>query len=666
MNGIRDIRLEFLRSGPAHNQLLSPLTPYLALCGADGPVSVNMPFEHAQLLNRLHRLRYEIDGVAVAPAQRQAELQELGEAIARVLAGIPALVAELRSARAETDRLVNVRLAISAFELGLVPFEATMAPADASGSGAPLLLGTLTSMTREIRRGQPLPLHWDRPPRILYAFASPAGLPPVPAQAHLEALRRAIDPWIPMHDTPEARVAEVRKMLTVLKDASASRISTACQTGDYTHVHILAHGAPMAGSDNRRFGVMLGSDEPGRSVVVDGQSLALALRGVKSSGQVKPPPTVVTLATCDSGNAGGVLTPGGSIAHELHAQDIPWVIASQFPLWMRASNIATEILYRGLLAGDDPRWVLYELRQRLRIELPETHDWASIVAYAAIPADLPAQVEAFRSRQTRRRIEVKFARMDELVAAPSGEGAGAEAPDASAEVTLARQEAVRDELQALCAAIRQDLATWCAEAAADDAAERAERLGMSAASEKRIAIVYQQRGNAELSTAAYREARRCYESAMRAAPLNHWVLTQFLSMAATPSLAAEPEALAKLKSELGPLWRIARHLAQWESEGPVQSARVWARATLLELELLGAVYGDALPADGSAAARERVLDHCHAIAAMAAHDPFPVHSTRRQLARYAEHWQRVEWEPLVAAALEGLQDSGSAHAARST
>jgi len=66
VSNIHDIKLEFLRSGPAHNQLLSPLTPYLALCGADGPVSVSLPFEHRQLLNRLDRLRYEVGGVAVA------------------------------------------------------------------------------------------------------------------------------------------------------------------------------------------------------------------------------------------------------------------------------------------------------------------------------------------------------------------------------------------------------------------------------------------------------------------------------------------------------------------------------------------------------------------------------------------------------------------------
>ena len=283
MSDIHDIKLEFLRYGPAHNQLLSPLTPYMALCGADGPVSVHLPFEHGELLTRLNRLRYEIDGHAVAASQREAELQELGKAIARVLAEVPALVSELRAARADKSRLVNIRLVISAYELGLVPFEATMAPADTSGSGLPLLLRTLTNMTREIRRGQPLNVEWNRVPKILFAFASPPGLPPVPAQDHLEALRRAIDPWIKITEDEDKRIADVRDKVTVLENATARQISEACQANDYTHVHILAHGGPMPNSDNRRFGLVLcQEDDVGGHVVVDGQSLAMAVKGLKS------------------------------------------------------------------------------------------------------------------------------------------------------------------------------------------------------------------------------------------------------------------------------------------------------------------------------------------------------------------------------------------------
>jgi hypothetical protein len=642
MSDVRDIELEFLRSGPAHNQLLSPLTPYMALCGAEGPVSVYLPFEHAQLLNRLNRLRYEIDGVAVAASQREAELQELGETIARMLGKIPALVSELRSARADTSRLVNIRLAISAYELGLVPFEATMAPADTSGSGAPLLLRSLTNMTREIRRGQPLKVEWNRAPKILFAFASPPDLPRVPAQEHLEALRRAIDPWISIQDAPEERVAEVRKMLTVLKNATARKISDACQAADYTHVHILAHGAPIPGAEGRRFGVVLGKEgDPSGHVVVDGQSLAMALKGLKSNGQAKRPPTVVTLATCDSGNASSVLTPGGSIAHELHAQDIPWVIASQFPLWMRASNIAAEILYRGLLNGNDPRWVLHEVRQRLRIDLPETHDWASIVAYAVIAPDLESQVDAFRSRQTKRKMEVKFARMDDLVGANEADQAKREVRDAAL---------VELELEKLCLAIRADLSAWRDEPAAQrNPKEKAERLGMSAANEKRIAIIYALFKNAGNSAEAYRKSRELYEAAVRIEPVNHWVMTQFLSIAATPALAADDRWLS---AKYGRWWLTAHQLAEWQLRSAAAIERVWAHGTLAELELLGAVYGG--PEFDAKTARSSIVGHCQEICQLSTHDPFPVFSTRRQFRRYIDHWPRDQWNELAQAALEVL------------
>ena len=646
MSDIHDIKLEFLRSGPAHNQLLSPLTPYLALCGADGPVSMHLPFEHAQLLSRLNRLRYEVDGVPVAASQRAAELQELGEAIGRMLGRIPELVSLLRAARADTSRLVNIQLKISAFELGLVPFEATMAPADSSGSSAPLLLRTLTSMTREIRRGEPLKLEWDRPPKILFAFASPPDLPAVPAQAHLEALRRAVAPWIKIKDSAEERVDEVRKVLTVLKNASAHSISEACRSADYTHVHILAHGAPVPCSEGRRFGVLLGADDGSDGhVVVDGQSLAMALKSMDSNGLAKQPPTVLTLATCDSGNASSVLTPGGSIAHELHAQDIPWVIASQFPLWMRASSIAVEILYGGLLAGNDPRWVLHQLRQRLRIDLPDTHDWASIVAYAAIAPDLEAQVDRFRTRQTKRKMEVKFDRMDDLV------GVNEPDPEKRKEGTTA---AVELELGNLREAIRRDMASWCNEKAAErDPKEKAERLGMAAASEKRIAIVDTRLGDADKSREAYRKSRHFYEAALKAEPTNHWVLAQFLSIVATPALAATDEAVAALGARYGRWWLVARQLAQWQLRSLAAADRVWAHGTLAELELLGVIY------DGGGsteeAACESIVRHCREICELSSEESFPVQSTRRQFRRYLDYWPRKPWNGLAQAALQALE-----------
>jgi hypothetical protein len=339
-----------------------------------------------------------------------------------------------------------------------------------------------------------------------------------------------------------------------------------------------------------------------------------------------------------------VLTPGGSIAHELHAQDIPWVIASQFPLWMRASNIAAELLYTGLLAGNDPRWVVHELRQRLRIDLPDTHDWASIVVYAAIAPDLEAQVDAFRSRQTKSKMEVKFDRMDSLVRAN-------ETDPAKRAKTVSAEAAA--ELDRLGDQIRVDLAAWRDRPVAQrNPKEKAERLGMSAASEKRIAIIHALVGNAARSTEAYRKSREFYEAALKIESVNHWVMTQYLSLAAIPALAPDDGALTGLRTEYGKWWLVAWQLAQWQLRTAAITDRVWAHGTLAELELLGAVYGG--DAFRPQLAKDRIVEHCRQIRELSA-DSFPVLSTQRQFRRYVDHWSRTQWEELAQAALVTLE-----------
>ena len=647
MSEIRSVQLELLRHGPAHNQLLSPLTPYLALCGGDGPVTIHMPFEQRELLNRLERLRYSTEGTEISGGQREGEVREMGEVLGRVLGQVPALLSELGNARAERGKLVHFRLSLSAFELGLVPFEVAIAPDGFPGSGSPLFLQSRPpiSLTREIRRGQPLPVEWNRKPRILFAFATPAGFAPVPAQAHLLALRRAIDPWVKLKDKPEDRLQDVKAILTVLPDASLEKIRQACLTNEFTHVHILAHGAPFDQAGDRRYGIALCSDtDATKGDVVDGERLAIALMARDSTGASRYGPTLVNLATCDSANVNSVLTPGGSIAHELHAAGIPWVIASQFPLWMRASSIAAEVLFDGLLKGDDPRWVLYVLRQRLRTDSPGTHDWASIVAYATVPWDFDQQVDAFRDKQTRSKVDVKFARIDELVGANE---------DGTATRASRDSVATETELRTLCASIREDLTAWRADPAATASAkEKAERLGMSAASEKRIAIAYSLLSRMEESKVAYEKSRDFYRNAIATEPYNHWVITQYLSILATPVLAPEEQAKS-LAKQYGPWWVATRQIAEWQLRNATGHDRAWALATLAELSLLGVIYSESsFDRDD---AMNRIVGLCQSIRDVS-EDRFPVLSTSRQFKRYLNFWCRKDWEDLAQAAVTALAD----------
>src|SRR5262245_6449061 len=123
MGDIRIAKLELLRNGPQHNQLLSPLTPYIALSGPGAPQTVHLPYEHLQRLTRLARLRDEQGGVTISTEQRESELRELGEAIGRVLGAIPGLQTALDGAARDGRTLTHVRLAVSALELAMVPFE---------------------------------------------------------------------------------------------------------------------------------------------------------------------------------------------------------------------------------------------------------------------------------------------------------------------------------------------------------------------------------------------------------------------------------------------------------------------------------------------------------------------------------------------------------------
>jgi hypothetical protein len=641
MGEIRDVKLELLRSGPAHNQLLSPLTPYLALCGADGPVTVTIPFEHGQLLNRLERLRYEIDGREVAPSQREAEVREIGEALGRVLSQVPGLLSELSSARSEQSELVNLRLSVGANELALVPFELAIGQDGYPGSGSPLFLQSIApiTLTREVRRGRPLPVQWNRRPRILFAFASPADLPPVPAQAHLQSLRRAIDPWVKWKPEPAERVKEVGAHLTVLPNASLQAIRRACAETEYTHVHILAHGQMIERQGH--YGLALCADTDGGRSEVDGEALSIALTARDSMGQARSRPTVVSLATCDSGNAGSVITAGGSVAHALHAGGIPWVIASQFPLWMYASSVATEVLYRGLLRGDDPRWVLYTLRQRLRTDSTATHDWASIVAYAVVPSDFAQGVEAFRNGQTKRHIDRLF---DEAYQRVHGTYKSTEEGQAS----LA-------EVEPLYATIRHDLAQW-RQALPATASPRdwAERLGMSAATEKRIGDTYRPSTSPERATPAYEKALEFYLGALEAEPVNHWVITQYLSLLAV----LRPDDWRMLAKEYGTWWSGSRQIATWALRKATGEDRAWALGTLAELELLGVVYDAG--AFNEADARKKIESFCREIVDMLGKESFAVASTRRQFERYRTIWKREAWNALAKCATETLPVGESA------
>lgn len=630
MEEIRTIKLEILRQGPAHNQLLSPLTPYIALCGSDGPIPIKIPFEHQQLLNRLERLRYAIRDGSITNSQREAEVRELGGLLGEVLGQIPSLLSTLCSSQLNR-KLNHIRLTLSANEMSLLPFELAIGTNGFPGAGSPLLLqsqGPIT-LTREVRRSQLLPVNWDRPVRILFAFNSPPTLAPVPAQDHLEALRRAIDPFVAWSENPEARIEAVKNILTVLPDASLEDIRAACDQTEYSHVHILAHGAPITdGGTEHHYGLALRDNSGTKSYkVTKGDLLAMALTSSDHREAAHRVPTCVTLATCDSATLGTVIAPGGSIAHALHAGGIPWVVASQFPLWMHASTIAAEQLYRGLLNGDDPRWLLHLLRQRLYTNFPDTHDWGSIVAYAIVPTEFEQQLEQFHNRQVLRSIDMLFHKVEQMA---TGRTDG--------------------EVGRLLANIRDKLERWRDELSATHSPrELAKCLAMCGASEKRIGIYCAANKQVQEAIEAYAKAVRFYRQSAEATPDNHWAITQYLSLSAVLNL--QQNSSWRPDRSLLEWWAVARHVATLQldpRQAMVGEDRAWSLGTMAELELLGAVYGSATPDV------DRLIEWCQELVEMVGGDSFPARSTLRQFQRYRDFWPQIIWQRPAEQAIAAL------------
>lgn len=642
MKTTRTLTLEFVRHGPPHNQLLSPITEYLALCGNHGAMSVFLPFEHYEFLLRLSALRYQErrDRPEEAMAARAAQAREMGQLMSDILGAVPGLKTDLGSCPQHPDELIHLQLVVSAAELALLPFEAALTPPGSPGAGKPLSLQTALpmSLTRQVRRAFTPAVHWPATPRILCVISSAGGL--VPDEAHVRVLRSAIAPWVRPAEQATAGTNNVGDLLTVMTDASLEKISQACSEKAYTHVHILAHGKAFNVVGGTRFGLALhDSRDSSKMEVVDGERLALALRSHKRTlGQPFSPPAVVTVASCDSGNVESLIAPGASLAHALHESEIPLVVASQFPLTFSGSVVMTHVLYSRLLWGADPRVVLHEVRQKLRLLEGEVHDWASVVAYTSFPPDFDSRLWSAQVQQAYEAAEAALARSGRLLEpaelAPDTVGPQHPSP------TLSMMKMLTEELGNLTLARDRILAAL--PQARAQAANAAELYGRCGSIEKRRAQIHYhvRRQNQderrvreldmEVRAALERAASYYWEGLQRALP-SQWLATQYLCIRWLLDGKAEAR-----------WWRVAQASSRMDLEGPAGESQLWAHASLAEVYLL-APFVDPAPVDAELEdpkqelpedARRLALKYAGRFGELADRNSFHLLSTRRQFERY--------------------------------
>jgi hypothetical protein len=596
-------RLEIARPGPLHGQLLSKLTNYLALCDGVEADTFQLGFDHHEITEDLLGLRYYLGdaGTELVPnALRTASLERLSRRLATTLDQMRSF--QTRFAEGAKDALTHLRLILNGNELSLVPFELATVPVGWRGSGAKLMLQARarTVLTRELRDSNRYPVEWNRPPRVLFCTASPKGFAPPPAQAHLQALTSAMRDWCE-RDRHGNRPLKPADVITVLEDASIDTIAEATASAEYTHVHILAHGCALP-HQRDRYGLALAQRRDSMGIeAVDAKGLAQALWG---QHRCKQPPTLVSLASCDSANQNTVIRPGSSIAHELHQEGVPWVVASQMPLTFKGSTTLTRLLYGGLFNGDDPRWVLYRLRGELARD-PESHDWASLVVYASFPNNFDEQVHDFAIGQIKSHINSAFERARNRPTSASEEFSRIDRHIDRWQALLPQRVGRNDVDRSEFLGMRGSICKQTAELELADEPEPPAESGADPGSTDALA-----RAKARLHRALthYREA-----AALQLG--SHWVVVQYLSLC---------ELLVQ-KPDSG--WReVAERSAALELE--TENGRIWAMASLLELALLDP-DGNCLGKNVEDWAKEFALG-------IRSRDDFAYFSTKRQLRRYFE------------------------------
>jgi hypothetical protein len=667
---IHEVSLEFLRDGEPENRLLSQTTSYWALCGNFEPASLRLPFDQFDFELRVDDLSY------TNPERGPLAIDDMARKMRSFLSGVPGLGAEVARAGYRPGDLVHLRLVLTPRELSQLPFEASQTPTSLPGGSTALVLQPAFPMTitREVRGITRRVGAWPHMPRILFAWAAPVEAGSVPWEAHARALRRAIDPWVRFrlgqenrHGRPagvKERVAIVRELLTILPEADVESVADACAGQRFTHVHILAHGVPRRlVRDIKEVAIALHAPGGGIDPVTARRlAVAVAARPLEAGGG----PAVVSLATCDSAQVRSAAAVGGSLAHELHMQGVPFVVASLFPLTKSGSTVLLDEMYRRLLDGVDPRVALYEARLRLYLQSAQHHDWASVVAYAALPPDIDKQVQGYKLAVVKRDIENFFDELDYMIEpAAFSQSASHEERDAW-RVGVTRVFAALDTRVAELPERMADqaeafgLQASAAKRQAEVLHRIATRLGWPAEPVLSDKIATEATGFAEASLEKLVQSVALYDKALKA-DLRHWVGVQLLSLQLVTACAGRAVA-----PPVPDMWGAMRVVAQRSLDLATQkgdtSEMIWSYGSFAELHLIAALWimqrdrigmTDLAPpyrpgysfSWGDLQAHRLQMDHALGqVKALAAPQSFERFSTLRQFKRYATWWN-VYFDP---------------------
>ncbi|MEM7310921.1 MAG: CHAT domain-containing protein [Planctomycetota bacterium] len=340
----RVVTLQFSREGESEALDLDPGRTYQVRVDGGPPGTFSPPWTQEELEDRVETLRNKGDERPTAEL-----LKQLGRSLGEALHAVDGVEAAL--ARRRPDEHVTVYWAFDYPELSRVPWEL------ATRNQAPYrhLLDDGVSFVRRVPSLiQDPPVTWPTGRnvslRLLFAWGQGEGeRAAVPHDRHREELERICGAC-----GVELDVHEV---------ATAEELGELCNRGDepYHFVHLLAHGAARDGVWGLRLSGQVARPE-------------LIARALHAGGQG---PAVVTVSACDSADERD--NSFGSVAYQLHAYGVPFVLASQFRLRKPVSVLSVTRVYEELLSGGDLREVLSGLRRQLAVRDDEA--WANEVLY---------------------------------------------------------------------------------------------------------------------------------------------------------------------------------------------------------------------------------------------------------------------------------------------
>ena len=599
---ISSTTIEFHRFG-GESDTLQKGRSYIRTCGYQKKADqVDVNIEARDLRRNLNQLRY---GIGRTTESEQEAARVLGAEAANFLPE-----EQVRPAGEAT--LHQIDIVTHASELRAYPFEAIYANASEEYLAAP---DKGLVLTRRIRSDFSYTVPpWPEVPSVLFVHAQVAhDLPQELIERHRDALVRALEPWGNEEDL------EKNKLLQVCPVNSAKALREARNSGKFSYIHILAHGARVAEQDLQDF-----ESEWGLRFGTDGAD-ATAPRNIADA--LKPEndqPLVVTIAACDSGNADRTDLGNASLVENLHHNGIPVVVASQFPLTTEGSVTLTSAFYGPLLAGVDVRIALHAARVALREEARRVderrHDWLSIVGYVRLPAEGYSQyLRAFGLRVQLHLLEAARKDAESLLNAP-----------APSRETFAQVERRLTERIAQLERQEQTLT------GGDDGALRAECSGLLASACKSLAELYFIQGRQfpeemacfdALSRATLEKSLGWYAQAYTRDVSKHWLGIQKLALE-----AALTGRIAK------PMERVFVHYVA--QQACLNHAEYWACGTEAEANLLAVLTpegGDSDLADAQGAL-QRLLERARNDKS---DNGFAAKSTRRQLGRYVTWWTKA-------------------------